>query len=117
MSATTTTTTTTSQTETTAPSQVPGTEIGDSTRGEASTSTRAGTVAETLTLRLVPRRKKKSVKWSEEVVDNEFLGKKSSKKCCIFHKRRQFGEWSDDEDSDQDCTECEVPAPPPPPSS
>ncbi|GAX83928.1 hypothetical protein CEUSTIGMA_g11352.t1 [Chlamydomonas eustigma] len=60
-------------------------------------------VVETLTLRLVPRRKKKGVKWSQEVVDNEFLGKKSSKKCCIFHKQRVFGEWSDGEDSDQEC--------------
>jgi len=29
--------------------------------------------------------------------------------CCIFHKRRQFGDWSDDEDSD---AECECPDPP-----
>ncbi|EIE27775.1 hypothetical protein COCSUDRAFT_52266 [Coccomyxa subellipsoidea C-169] len=55
-------------------------------------------VAEIVTLRLTPRRKKKAVKWSEDVVDNEFLNKKSSKKCCIFHKQRPFGEWSDNED-------------------
>jgi xanthosine utilization system XapX-like protein len=24
--------------------------------------------------------------------------------CCIFHKQRQFGEWSDDEDSDTECS-------------
>jgi hypothetical protein len=23
--------------------------------------------------------------------------------CCIFHRRRQFGDWSDDDDSDADC--------------
>mmetsp|Transcript_7284 Transcript_7284/g.14371 ORF Transcript_7284/g.14371 Transcript_7284/m.14371 type:complete len:99 (+) Transcript_7284:83-379(+) len=63
-------------------------------------------VIETITLRLVPRRvKKKSVKWTEDVEEvNEFSGKKKSKKCCIFHKRRVFGDWSDD-DSDEDC-EC-----------
>ena len=22
--------------------------------------------------------------------------------CCIFHRQRQFGEWSDDEDSDDE---------------
>jgi hypothetical protein len=26
------------------------------------------------------------VKWGEDVVDNEDLGRKKSKKCCIFHK-------------------------------
>lgn len=65
-----------------------------------------GVVSETLTLRLVPKRRKKAVKWSEDVVDNEFMNKKSSKKCCIFHKQRPFGEWSDD-DSDTECVECE----------
>lgn len=66
--------------------------------------------AETVTLRLVPRRKKKSVKWSEDVVEvNENSGKQKSKKCCIFHKQRVFGEWSDDEDSDSECAQC-IPA-------
>ena len=23
--------------------------------------------------------------------------------CCIFHKSRPFGEWSDGEDSDREC--------------
>eukprot|EP01023_Acetabularia_acetabulum_P050637 TRINITY_DN5497_c0_g1_i10.p1 TRINITY_DN5497_c0_g1~~TRINITY_DN5497_c0_g1_i10.p1 ORF type:complete len:376 (-),score=67.64 TRINITY_DN5497_c0_g1_i10:495-1505(-) len=59
-----------------------------------------------VTLKLVSsRKKKKAVKWAENVVDNELMNKKKSKKCCIFHKRRQFGDWSDDEDSDcdEDC--------------
>ncbi len=43
------------------------------------------------TLRLRP---KKVVQWGEDVVDNELLGRKKSKKCCIFHKRRKFGESS-----------------------
>merc|ERR1712110_908604 len=30
-----------------------------------------------------PRR---GIRWTEDTVDNEHLGKKSSKKCCIFHK-------------------------------
>ncbi|CAL8463730.1 g3264 [Coccomyxa elongata] len=66
-----------------------------------SQSSTSNGVAEIVTLRLTPRRKKKAVKWSEDVVDNEFLNKKSSKKCCIFHKERPFGEWSDDEDEAQ----------------
>ncbi len=27
--------------------------------------------------------------------------------CCIFHKQRMFGDWSDDDSgSDGDCDEC-----------
>ncbi|KAL4437506.1 hypothetical protein ABPG77_003487 [Micractinium sp. CCAP 211/92] len=71
----------------------------------------SGTVAEHLVLRLVPKKKKnrgKAVRWAEDVVDNEFMNKKKSKKCCIFHRQRQFGEWSDEEDSDAEC-ECGEP--------
>lgn len=32
----------------------------------------------------------------EEVIDNEGMGRKSSKRCCIFHKPRAFGESSTD---------------------
>eukprot|EP00545_Synedropsis_sp_CCMP1620_P012747 CAMPEP_0119003232 /NCGR_PEP_ID=MMETSP1176-20130426/439_1 /TAXON_ID=265551 /ORGANISM="Synedropsis recta cf, Strain CCMP1620" /LENGTH=154 /DNA_ID=CAMNT_0006954811 /DNA_START=35 /DNA_END=499 /DNA_ORIENTATION=- len=37
-----------------------------------------------------------SVTWDEGVVDNEGLGRKSSKRCCIFHKQRAFDESSTD---------------------
>ncbi|BDA48383.1 probable type 1 phosphatases regulator YPI1 [Coccomyxa sp. Obi] len=73
------------------------TTVAATVQATSQSSTSNG-VAEIVTLRLTPRRKKKAVKWSEDVVDNEFLNKKSSKKCCIFHKQRPFGEWSDDED-------------------
>ena len=46
------------------------------------------------------------VTWSGDVVDNEHMGKKKSKKCCIYHKPRTFGEWSDSEDSDHECNHC-----------
>jgi len=37
------------------------------------------------------------------VVDNEGMGRKSSKRCCIFHKQRDFGESStDSSDYDSD---------------
>ncbi|CAM9265402.1 unnamed protein product [Discosporangium mesarthrocarpum] len=56
--------------------------------------------APTLTLRL---RARPRVTWGADVVNNENMGKKSSKRCCIFHKRREFGESSSDEsDSDMD---------------
>jgi Protein phosphatase inhibitor len=42
-------------------------------------------------------------KRDEGVVDNEGLGRKSSKRCCIFHKQRAFGESStDSSDYDDD---------------
>ncbi|GLT50692.1 hypothetical protein SLA2020_241600 [Shorea laevis] len=54
---------------------------------------------ETLVLQLRPRKKK--VTWKEGTVDNEFMNKKSSKKCCIFHKEKPFDEDdSDDDDHD-----------------
>ena len=72
-----------------------------------------------------------AVRWSEEVVDNEFMNKKKSKsefflvcftlaclwhmvsdsqpcscaECCIFHKQKSFGDWSDN-DSDDECNDC-----------
>lgn len=29
-----------------------------------------------------------NVSWNESVIDNEGMGKKSSKRCCIWHKQR-----------------------------
>jgi len=36
------------------------------------------------------------------VQDNEGLGRKSSKRCCIFHKQRAFGESSTDSSDNND---------------
>jgi len=33
-----------------------------------------------------------SVDWSQDVVDNEHLNRKKSKRCCIYHKPRPFDE-------------------------
>lgn len=46
----------------------------------------------------LPLNRKKKVTWKEGTVDNEFMQKKSSKKCCIFHKQKPF----DEDDSDED---------------
>ncbi|ORZ32474.1 phosphatase inhibitor-domain-containing protein [Catenaria anguillulae PL171] len=50
------------------------------------------------------------IQWDESVVDNEGMGKKSSKICCIFRKQRNWDESdsdssefsSSDDDSDDD---------------
>ncbi|KAG9236223.1 phosphatase inhibitor-domain-containing protein [Amylocarpus encephaloides] len=44
-------------------------------------------------------RNRPKIKWAEDVVDNEGLGRKKSKVCCIYHKPRGVGE-SDSESSD-----------------
>ncbi|TQB68005.1 Type 1 phosphatases regulator ypi1 [Monascus purpureus] len=39
------------------------------------------------------------IRWSEDVIDNEGKGKKSSKVCCIYHKSHPVGESSSESDS------------------
>ena len=46
-------------------------------------------------------RGRSNVTWDEAVVDNEGLGRKSSKRCCIFHKQRAFGESSTDSSEEE----------------
>lgn len=39
------------------------------------------------------------VRWAEDVVDNEGMGKKSSKVCCIYHKPHDGADSSEDSSS------------------
>jgi len=39
------------------------------------------------------------VTWGEDVIDNEDMGRKKSKVCCIFRPARPFGESSSEESS------------------
>ena len=55
-----------------------------------------------LPLRLTPASDRPNVTWREDTVDNEHLGRKSSKRCCIFHKARKFGESSSESESSDD---------------
>ncbi|KAL5486230.1 YPI1 [Sanghuangporus weigelae] len=46
------------------------------------------------------------VTWTEDVVDNEHMGKKKTKICCIFHKQKRYDESSSsDSDSDSDSSD------------
>jgi len=47
-----------------------------------------------------PTTRRRRIQWAEDVVDNEGLGRKKSKVCCIFHKTRAVGESSSEDDSD-----------------
>lgn len=57
---------------------------------------------------------KKAVNWTEDTVDNEHLGRKKSKCCCVYVKPRRFrpagggddSSSSDDSDSDSSCRDC-----------
>ncbi|KAI9849346.1 MAG: hypothetical protein M1837_004806 [Sclerophora amabilis] len=51
----------------------------------------------------------RGIRWAEDVVDNEGMGKKKSKACCIYHRPRDVNESSSgssssssDSDSDSD---------------
>ncbi|OMJ13415.1 Type 1 phosphatases regulator YPI1 [Smittium culicis] len=52
--------------------------------------------------------KRPKVRWAEDTVDNEHMGKKKSKVCCIFKKQRNWDE-SDTEDSDSSCCHSDEP--------
>mmetsp|Transcript_5330 Transcript_5330/g.8249 ORF Transcript_5330/g.8249 Transcript_5330/m.8249 type:complete len:92 (-) Transcript_5330:445-720(-) len=56
----------------------------------------------TIQLHLARKPRRKGVRWADDTVDNEHLGKKSSKICCVYHKPRSFGE-SSDESGGEDC--------------
>ncbi|XP_068455167.1 E3 ubiquitin-protein ligase PPP1R11 [Clinocottus analis] len=53
-----------------------------------------------LTIKLRKRKTEKKVEWSSDTVDNEHLGRRSSKCCCIYEKPRQFGESSSESEGD-----------------
>ncbi|XP_004074216.1 E3 ubiquitin-protein ligase PPP1R11 [Oryzias latipes] len=55
-----------------------------------------------LTIKLRKRKTEKKVEWSSDTVDNEHLGRRSSKCCCIYEKPRQFGESSSESEGDED---------------
>ncbi|KAF9778894.1 phosphatase inhibitor-domain-containing protein [Thelephora terrestris] len=52
-------------------------------------------------------RSRPAVVWREDVIDNENMGKKSTKICCIYHKARKFGESSSEESSSDSDSECD----------
>ena len=66
---------------------------------QATTATGTNDEPPTLLLSLRPR---PAVTWDNSVVNNEGLGRKSSKRCCIFHKAREFGESSTESSEDDD---------------
>ncbi|KAK1674443.1 phosphatase inhibitor-domain-containing protein [Colletotrichum godetiae] len=66
---------------------------------QTETQGRTGTQA-ILRLRGAHAPSRQSVRWAEDVVDNEGLGRKSSKVCCIYHRPKGVDESSDESCSD-----------------
>lgn len=52
----------------------------------------------TLRLRAEPEPRRR-IQWAEDVIDNEGMGKKSSKVCCIYHKPHEPGDSDSESDS------------------
>ncbi|KAF1346370.1 hypothetical protein EJ07DRAFT_144358 [Lizonia empirigonia] len=61
--------------------------------------TRLNASSGVLRLRAEPG-ERRHIQWAEDVIDNEGMGKKSSKVCCIYHAPREAGESSDESSSD-----------------
>ncbi|WPH01888.1 Hypothetical protein R9X50_00474200 [Acrodontium crateriforme] len=79
---------------TTTPTSTQGSQtILQTDNGESSSTPSA-----TLRLRAEPDEAPR-VRWAEEVVDNEGMGRKSSKVCCIYHKPHQPGDSESESDS------------------
>ncbi|TKR81549.1 hypothetical protein L596_015402 [Steinernema carpocapsae] len=55
-----------------------------------------------LRLRTEPQQQRPRVRWTNDTVDNEGLGRAKSKCCCIYKKPKKWDESSSDED---DCCE------------
>ena len=47
-------------------------------------------------------RNARRIQWDESVIDNEGMGKKSSKVCCIYHKPHEPGDSESDSESPSD---------------
>ncbi|XPS77654.1 Type 1 phosphatases regulator ypi1 [Ascochyta lentis] len=74
------------------PSRDTGSHTVEATRTPA---VRLNASSGVLRLRAAPE-ERRHIQWAEDVVDNEGMGKKSSKVCCIYHAPREAGESSDE---------------------
>uniref|UniRef100_A0A3B4ZCZ4 E3 ubiquitin-protein ligase PPP1R11 n=1 Tax=Stegastes partitus TaxID=144197 RepID=A0A3B4ZCZ4_9TELE len=83
--------------------EVPGTSSETITETPTSYVLQEG---RSLTIKLRKRKTEKKVEWSSDTVDNEHLGRRSSKCCCIYEKPRQFGESSSESEGDDDDEGC-----------
>ncbi|BEI93339.1 uncharacterized protein CcaverHIS019_0509670 [Cutaneotrichosporon cavernicola] len=82
------------------------TDAGPSTVSPPPSGSETPSSVGVLRLRGAPGRRQRVV-WTSDTVDNEGMGKKKSKICCIYHKPRAFDESSSESDScDSDNDSC-----------
>uniref|UniRef100_A0A672H6U8 E3 ubiquitin-protein ligase PPP1R11 n=1 Tax=Salarias fasciatus TaxID=181472 RepID=A0A672H6U8_SALFA len=87
--------------------EVPGTSSETITETvQTSTPPPPAQEGRSLTIKLRKRKTEKKVEWSSDTVDNEHLGRRSSKCCCVYEKPRQFGESSSESEGDEDDEGC-----------
>ena len=73
---------------------------------ETVTATTSAEAQPDLVLRLQTPAAEPRVSWATETVDNEGMGKKKSKCCCIYKKPRGWQDSSSDSDSDMETDHC-----------
>lgn len=83
------------------PASATATQTATATDDSSGNTTNTGVSDHPPVLRLTLRAPAR-VRWEEGIVDNEGMGRKSSKRCCIFHKQRDFGESSSDSSEDEE---------------
>uniref|UniRef100_H2Y9X4 E3 ubiquitin-protein ligase PPP1R11 n=1 Tax=Ciona savignyi TaxID=51511 RepID=H2Y9X4_CIOSA len=76
--------------------------MAESTQEASGSSTITVTQTATQNERVCLQPTRRSVNWTSDTVDNENMGKKSSKSCCIYKKPRKLGESSSESESDDD---------------
>jgi protein phosphatase 1 regulatory subunit 11 len=62
----------------------------------------------TLTQQQEHRASGRRIRWEADVIDNEGMGKKNSKVCCIYHKPRAMNESSSESDSDPSSSSSDI---------
>ena len=103
----------------------PGTSVTQ-VEEESPTTSQEDTVAAVKVKLKKPKSKlTKKVSWTEDTVDNEAMGRKKSKCCCIYRKPREDLEESSESESEGECEHCSghvevkhhrrTSSPPPPP--
>ncbi|KAI1726787.1 protein phosphatase inhibitor domain-containing protein [Ditylenchus destructor] len=75
-------------------------ENGSVTEVITETVAQQPSTSEHLVLHLQSHEAPPRIRWSEDTVDNEGMGKKKSKCCCIYKKKRN---WDESDSSDSEC--------------
>lgn len=76
-----------------------GTATPTATQTVTETSAGPSIPIATLRLRAAQPQESRRIQWAEDVIDNEGMGKKKSKVCCIYHRPKEPGESDSDSDS------------------